>query len=121
MKNIWKIHANVLSMMSDSEEEDNDPYNDYNRVTCVCNTKTKFFYALQNPVISKHVCPIDIGCFCIWKISCKRCSLYFLYLERSIPGGFCITLSNMQLCGLCYLALCIRTLQHCCLLLCIVI
>ena len=51
---------------SDSEEDDN-PNNDYNRKTCVCNTKIKIFYALENRVTSKHVCPI--GCVCIWKIA----------------------------------------------------
>ena len=51
---------------SDSEEDDN-PKNDNNRKTCVCGTKIKLFYALENRVTSKHVCPI--GCVCIWKIA----------------------------------------------------
>ena len=51
---------------SDSEKDDN-PNNDYNRKTCVCGTKIKLFYALENRVTSKHVCPI--GCVCIWKIA----------------------------------------------------
>ena len=51
---------------SDSEEE-NNPNDDYKRVTCVCGTKIKIFYALRNCVTSKYVCPI--GCVCIWKIA----------------------------------------------------
>ena len=52
---------------SDSEEDDDNPNDDYYRETCVCGTEISSFYAFRNRVTLKRVCPI--GRVCVWKIA----------------------------------------------------
>ena len=57
----------IYQIDSDSDEDFDNLNNDYYQEYCVCGTGRSSFYALQNRVTSKRVCPI--GCVCIWKIA----------------------------------------------------